>query len=365
MKRVIAVTAAAAVALLLASCSEPGNGGDQSEDAVTTIQYIASSSPPSVGQATYTSLPQALGFWEDGGVAIEMNVLEGSAAAVQGIDAGQGEVSPVGASAMITGAAANPDINAVAFYTYTTSGYQQPAVPADSDIQTLADLAGKSIGVQNLESGSIPVITAMLREEGVDMDTVTFLPVGTGPEALAALQNGQVDALGLWDDRHAEIENLGVDLRILSNDFADGLGFQGVIIANREWLDENRDAAIAFGRGVAMATVFALENPEAAVRLHWEVFPESKPTNISEEEALARGVNTLTARLENSKPVDDLFGQSREDQVGTFIDVLLQAGTIASVSDKPSVGLVWDGSMVEDFNDFDADAIRELAREYE
>lgn len=364
MKRVVAITAAAATVLVLAAC-DPAEPGDDPGEEITTIQYIASSSPPSVGQATYTSIPQALGFWEEGGVRIEMNVLEGSAAAVQGVDAGQGDVSPVGASAVITGAAANSDIRAVAFYTYTTSGYQQPAVPADSDIQTLADLAGKSIGVQNLETGSIPVITAMLREEGVDMDTVTYLPVGTGPEALAALQSGQVDALGLWDDRHAEIENLGVDLRILSNDFADDLGFQGVIIANRGWLEANRDAAAAFGRGVAMATVFAMENPEAAVRLHWEIYPESKPTNVSEDEALQRGVNTLMARLANSQPVDGLFGQSRNDQVGTFIDVLLQSGTIASVSDKPAVNLVWDGSLVEEFNDFDADAIRELAREYE
>ena len=38
-----------------------------------------------------------------------------------------------------------------------------------------------------------------------------------------------------------------------------------------------RRRGLGVARGVAKATLFGLTNPEAAVRLHWKLFPASKP----------------------------------------------------------------------------------------
>ena len=43
---------------------------------------------------------------------------------------------------------------------------------------------------------------------------------------------------------------------------------------------------MALGRGYAMGTVFAMANPEAAIRILWEVFPQTKATGKDEATAM-------------------------------------------------------------------------------
>ena len=45
-------------------------------------------------------------------------------------------------------------------------------------------------------------------------------------------------------------------------------------------------AAVALAQGYAKGTVFALNNPEAAIRILWEVFPQTRSPGKSEADAL-------------------------------------------------------------------------------
>lgn len=337
--------------------TEPDEGTGEAQEPASVNLALATSSP-AVGQATYTSLPEALGFWEDEAIDVEINGLAGSSAALQSVDGGQSDVAVSGTSAQMLAVAQGSDL--VSYYTLITRSFQTPAVPEDSDIQSIAELEGKTIGVQSLESGTIPIIKALVESEGVDPESIQFVAVGLGAEALSALQNDRVDALGLWDDRYADIENLGQPLRILTNDLAEKLGFQVALVTTPGWLEDG-DVAVRFARAMAKGSVFADENPEAAVRLHWELYPDTKPVGVEEETALEQGVRSLTARMDNSGPVDGQWGLSTMEQVKTFRDLLVDTGTVDS---SVTAEQLWNGDFIDEINDFDEEAIREMARNW-
>ena len=70
-------------------------------------------------------------------------------------------------------------------------------------------------------------------------------------------------------------------------------------IALEDTLANQRAQAVALGQGYAKGTIFAINNPEAAIRMLWEVFPQTKPTGKTEEDALRDDVKTLLARAKN------------------------------------------------------------------
>src|SRR5690606_23087250 len=52
-------------------------------------------------QSTYSSLPQALGYWEDENLDVEILTFEGASAAAQALDAGQADVAMFGTPALV------------------------------------------------------------------------------------------------------------------------------------------------------------------------------------------------------------------------------------------------------------------------
>jgi len=103
------------------------------------------------------------------------------------------------------------------FYTaYQTPGYAI-AVPAESPIQKLADLKGKTIGVTNMASSGVIIARALAATSGLNPDTdINLVVAGEGAQPAALLRSKQIDALSQFDTQYALIENAGVKLRIPS-----------------------------------------------------------------------------------------------------------------------------------------------------
>ena len=55
---------------------------------------------------------------------------------------------------------------------------------------------------------------------------------------------------------------------------------------------------MALARGYAKGTVFAIANPEAAIRILWEIYPQTKSTGKDEATALRDDLITLEARAQ-------------------------------------------------------------------
>jgi len=100
-------------------------------------------------------------------------------------------------------------------------------------------------------------------------------------------------------------------------------------------------------------------NPEAAVRIHWKIFPESKPTGVSEREALLDNLAQLEARIPKflkAGYTQPLWGYFDLRVAQAYIDFYGYKGVDAS--------LFYDPSLLKEINAFDDNTIIKQARQF-
>jgi NitT/TauT family transport system substrate-binding protein len=121
---------------------------------------------------------------------------------------------------------------------------------------------------------------------------------------------------------------------------------------------------VGFARGVAKATLFGLTNPEAAVRIHWKLFPASKPQGGDEAKLLKDARHVFDARfalqrVDNRE--DTRYGAATTAQwqrlQNIFKEQKLLQGTVPA-SD------VYTASLIDKINAFDRAAVVRQAKEY-
>src|SRR5436305_10465939 len=151
-------------------------------------------------------------------------------------------------------------------------------------------------------AAGVPVAKALVAAAGLDPDKdVTIVAAGEGAQTAAMLRNKSVDALSQYDTQYAMVDNAGVKLRLLETKEIDRYPSNG-FLALEESLKSKRKEAVAVARGYAMGTVFAIANPEAAVRILYEVFPQTKPTAKHEATAIKDDTTLIQARIANRNP---------------------------------------------------------------
>jgi len=250
------------------------------------------------------------------------------------------------------------------YYTAYQGNIYGPAVAADSPIKTLEDLKGKRIGVQSMASGGVPVARAIAASLGLDPDTgFSIVVVGEGAQAAALVRSKQVDALSLYDTQYALIENAGVPLRRIEAKAIDRFPSNG-FIALDETLAKRHGEAVALAQGYAKGTIFAIENPEAAVRILWEVFPQTKATGKDEATALKDDIKTLQARAENwrlEKVGATRWGESSDANYQAYLDFLLKT---AVIKQPVKAADVVTNDLIAEIGAFDPEKIRAEAKAY-
>jgi NitT/TauT family transport system substrate-binding protein len=86
-----------------------------------------------------------------------------------------------------------------------------------AQIKTIADLKGKKIGVSSPGSASHNFVAQLMQRAGVDYGSASFIGVGIGPSAVAAVRTGnELDALVNLDPAVTELETAG-DVVILND----------------------------------------------------------------------------------------------------------------------------------------------------
>jgi NitT/TauT family transport system substrate-binding protein len=135
-------------------------------------------------------------------------------------------------------------------------------------------------------------------------------------------------------------------------------------IALDETLAKNRTQAVALAQGYAKGTIFAINNPEAAVRILWEVFPLTKATGKDEATALKDDIKTIEARIVNwklEKAGVTHWGENSMANYDAYLDFLLKWEVIKQ---KPDVKDVVTNDLLVDIDKFDADAVAAQAKGY-
>jgi NitT/TauT family transport system substrate-binding protein len=321
--------------------------------AVTTMQTLA---------AYFSSLPTEL-YWKEEKLDVEVIGLPGANVALQALQAGKVDMVPGTHSALFAMLEKFPDVGLKTYFIHTSALNSLPVALEKSPLKTIAELSGKTVGVQSLANSQVPMIKALVQQAGGNPASVTFLAVGEGVEAAHALTTQRVDALALYDGLYAAIEAEGVKLRELSSNFVarDKVGFNAGLIVRQEDIQKNRPMLIGLARAVAKSILFAQTSPEAAVRIHWKVYPATKPRGVSDEEAMRRSMMPLQARLKNVDMPGGLFGNATDAQVQGYMNLLVVGGQMKA---PIPVSTVWDPSMIKEINNFDRDKVVKQAKEW-
>jgi NitT/TauT family transport system substrate-binding protein len=304
---------------------------------------------------------QKLGYFRQEGVEVEIINMASSSQTLQALATGSVEVTNLGPPIYAQGFAKSPDLNVISTYVWMHQIHWSVAVKPDSPVQDLRALRGKKIGIRNPGDSGFIGAKAMFKEVGLDPDQdFEWISVGSGAPAGQGLDRGQVDALAIWDGEYARIENLGFKLRYLANTPGMKELFGGAYGANRSALKANHDRLARMFRGMAKSTIFAATNPETAIRLHWELYPETKPKGKSDAEALREALHVIKTRTWKWLPAE---WQDDKRMGGSTLKQWQALVRFAGVADKiPDASVLFTNALLDEVNQFDRKAIETQAR---
>ena len=261
-------------------------------------------------------------------------------------------------------AAIQQGVKARIFYTAYQGNIYGIAVPKDSAVRSIKDLKGKKIGVASMGSGGVHVARGLLAMNGLDPEKdAQIVVVGEAAQAATLLRGEQVAALSLYDTQYALIDSAGVPVRLLDSGPVARYPSNG-FLALQDTLQKDRAQAVALVKGYAMGTVFAMANPEAAVKILYEVYPQTKPSGKSDEQALREDVKTLLARAEHWKLEAGgvtRWGESSIKDFDAYQDFLLKWKVIGAK--VPAAEMVTN-ELIDEVNKFDAARVAADAKAY-
>ena len=139
-------------------------------------------------------MPVALGYWRDEGYDVNVVGMQGSLQGLQMMASGVVDLVQFNSSVLIQANAEN-GIPARGIMGNGVIDWGL-GVKEDGPIQSIIDLKGGRIGIVSLATGGVPMLKALLRQNGIDPDRdVNIVAVGAGTQALQALRSGQVQGL--------------------------------------------------------------------------------------------------------------------------------------------------------------------------
>lgn len=199
--RIAAIGALAAAGLLLASCSSGSpSGGTPSES--SGAGGAEELTPITVGLLTIA--PSAAveygiqnGIFEEHGLDVETQIAQGGAAMLPAVSTGQIDFGVGNPLSVLTAASQGIDVRITSGYSFSLEeGDDINAVvaKADSGIATWADLEGKTVSVNAVNTQGDLTIKDSVAKDGGDPDAVKFSEIAF-PDALAQLDAGNVDAV--------------------------------------------------------------------------------------------------------------------------------------------------------------------------
>lgn len=342
----LSTVALAAVAALITGCSASGSV-DGNDD---TVELTKLSVSPVVIGPTYWPfyfIPQSLGYYEDEGLDVE--ILPLNAGVTQALLTDQIDIGGAGFEFLAQAA----DIDQLAWYMMTDKFIFAPMVRGDSPVQSIADLAGARIGIN--ETRNEVYAEFVLTAGGVAKGDYELVPLGEAAPAAMALDKGEVDAIIIPANQSylAALEAApDADIRIVEPEAFDRYYNTG-LMANKDFLTNDRETALAFGRAIAKGMIWLHENPRATAEMILELEPDAA---ADLDDAIAQ----VSRSAEWNKRIYDERGVIDAAVLQDEVDLLVALGLLDTAYD---VSRNVDTSFAEEiWASFDVEAEIELAR---
>jgi len=164
-----------------------------------------------------TVLANQLGEYDRAGLSVELVDLKGGSDALKAVLGGSADVVSGYFDHCVNLAAKKQEL--VSFVVYDRyPGLVLVVAPAHTaEIKSIKDLAGKKVGVSAPGSSTDFFLKYLLKKNGVDPNGVAVIGVGLGVTAVAAMEQGQIDAALMLDPSVTVLQGGHPDLRILSD----------------------------------------------------------------------------------------------------------------------------------------------------
>ena len=188
---------------------------------------------------------KAQGFFDRAGLEIDLSTTRSSAAQLRSLLAGDIDIALTAMDNVIAFDARDDAAGLVAVMGVNRGG--RARLIARRDVHTPAELRGRVLAVDAVDTGYAFVLMEILRRGGVAPGDYTLLAAGGSPDRLAALQDGRAAAALLNAPVDAQAEAQGFTVLASASDVL--ARYQGSVGAvRREWAREHRDVVIAFIR---------------------------------------------------------------------------------------------------------------------
>ena len=164
-----------------------------------------------------TILAKQLGEFEKAGVNVEMVDFKGGSESLKAVIGGSADVVSGYFDHCVNLAAKGQHLQAFVVYD-RYPGLALVVSPKHADeIKSVKDLANKKVGVSAPGSSTDFFLKYLLSKNGVDPNSVGVVGVGLGATAVAAMEQGQIDAAVMLDPSVTILQGRNKDLKILSD----------------------------------------------------------------------------------------------------------------------------------------------------
>src|SRR4249920_1429822 len=164
-----------------------------------------------------TVLAKQLGEFDKAGLAVELVDLKGGSDALKAVLGGSADVVSGYFDHCVNLAAKKQELTSFIVYDRYPGLVLVVSPSHNAEIKSIKDLAGKKVGVSAPGSSTDFFLKYLMKKNGVDSTGVAVIGVGLGATAVAAMEQGQIDAAVMLDPSVTVLQGSHPDLRILSD----------------------------------------------------------------------------------------------------------------------------------------------------
>jgi NitT/TauT family transport system substrate-binding protein len=164
-----------------------------------------------------TMLAKQLGEYDRAGLAVELVDLKGGSDALKAVLGGSADVVSGYFDHCVNLAAKKQELQAFVVYDRYPGLVLVVSPSHNSEIKSIKDLAGKKVGVSAPGSSTDFFLKFLLKKNGLNPADTAVIGVGLGATAVAAMEQGQIDAAVMLDPAVTVLQGSYPDLQVLSD----------------------------------------------------------------------------------------------------------------------------------------------------
>jgi NitT/TauT family transport system substrate-binding protein len=262
---------------------------------------------------------ETLGYFEEEGLSVNLLPSSGTIPYVAFLENGQADIVMLDPVETLSALHAGAQISSV--FEVMQTAAEGVAVRADSDVQSMSDLAGTTVGLVTDRDSAL--LSSALNAVDLGPDDVSIVVVGDAPASLAAaVRNGDVSAITGSISDWVALEANGIPLRMITPESLMATPANSLAV-DADRMDELQPVIEGFLRAWAKGIYAAEVNPEAVSQILQQTVPE-------EWEDMASGQAFLDQSIILNVSITDRIGDLQSDVWTSIQPQLVEGGLIPS-----------------------------------